>query len=246
VIELDVRGGLLAAVADEPPLRTDPDELVATARRQVRRRALVATGLATVLVAVAAVAVPAALDPATAIPAATRQAAPSTGVATTPYSMADLRERAGELRKHLQRVLPEALPAASKVLVGAFGGEAEGDFYAGQTSINAAVTFSVDGARYSIMVTTWVPGTAASPARTCGVHCHRLADQAGGAVYLRTDDLGKAVVETAYHYRDTGSLVSVAAYNYDMTSAVPAVYHPALPVTRAQLVAIATDQELAL
>ncbi|MDQ3786116.1 MAG: hypothetical protein M3422_02600 [Actinomycetota bacterium] len=249
--EEDVREGLLDAVADEPPLSLDPDELMATARAQVRRRALVAVGLATVAVAVAAVAVPIALgrDSTTTVPAATQPSTSATSTAQpqpTRYTVADLRQRARELRKHLNRSLPTRLPSALKIIVGEFGGEAEGDFHEGQTSVNATITFSIDGARYSIMVTTWVPGTAPVPAEVCEANCHRLDDQAGGAVYQQTHDMDKGVIETVFHYRDTGAVVSVAAYNYDMTSTVPPVYHPSLPVTRAQLVAIATDPELAL
>ena len=255
--EEDVRVGLLDAVADEPPLRFDPDELMATARGQVRRRALVAAGLATVAVAVAAVAVPAALvgDPATTVPAAaqpTTSPRPSTeqwpppGVGPTRYPVDHLRERARELREHLRRTLPATLPAASGIGVGKFGGEAEGDLHDGQTSLNAATTFVIDGATYSIMVTTWAPGTSASPAKICTANCHRLDDESGGAVYQQTHDMGKGMVETVLHFRDTGAVVSVAAYNYDMTSTTPPTYHPSLPLTRAQLVTIATDPELAL
>ena len=248
--EEDVRVGLLDAVVDEPPLRFDPDELMATARGQVRRRALVAAGLATVAVAVAAVSVPAVLVRDSTVPAATQPAPPRPSSEQRPqptrYSVDGLRERARELREHLRRTLPATLSPAAKIVVGEFGGEADGDFYAGQTSLNATVAFTLDGARYSLMVTTWVPGTAAAPAEICVANCHRLADQAGGAVYQQTDDFGKAVIETVFHYRDTGEVVSVAAYNYDMTSAVPTAYHRSSPLTRAQLVAIATDQELAL
>ena len=57
--EQDVREGLHGAVADEPPLDLDPDALVATARRGLRRRrALVSVSVATAGVAVAAVALP--------------------------------------------------------------------------------------------------------------------------------------------------------------------------------------------
>ncbi len=242
--EEDVRTGLLDAVADEPPLLFDPDELMATARGQVRRRALVGVGLATVAVAVAAVAVPAALSRDTTLPAATQPRASSEQ--PERYSVADLRARARELREHLRATLPVTLSPAAKVVVGEFGGEAEGAFHAGMTSLNAVSTFSIDGARYSIMVTTWVPGTAASPAEMCVANCHRLDNQSGGVLYQQTDDLGKAVIETVFHYRDTGAVVSVSAYNYDMTSTVPTTYHRSLPVTRAQLVAIATDPELAM
>ncbi|GAB1512217.1 hypothetical protein [Actinophytocola sp. KF-1] len=242
--EEDVRVGLLDAVADEPPLLVDPDELIAAARGQVRRRALVAVGFATVAVAVAAVAVPAAVSRDAAFPAATQPPAPSAQPAR--YSVDHLRARAGELREHLRGTLPVLLPSAARIVVGEFGGEAEGAIHPRQTSLNTVVTVTIKGARYSIMVTTWVPGTAAPPSEVCAVNCHRMADQAGGAVYQQTDDLGKAVIETVFHYRDTGAAVSVAAYNYDMTSPVPSAYHRSLPVTRAQLVALATDPALAL
>lgn len=263
--EEDVRDGLLDAVANEPPLHFDPDELVATARRQVRRRALVAAGLATVAVAVAAVAVPAALGrgpvttPVADRPTSTTHApSPSTVPSTRPdqwpppgvepaYRTVDeLRRRGQEMTEHLRGSLPATLRSATDFAYGKFGGEAEDAFYPEQTSINAAITFTIDGRRYSIVVTSWLAGTAGSPAETCVANCQRLDDQAGGALYQQTDDLGAGVIETVFHFRDTGAMVSVAAYNYDMTGVAPPIYHPSLPVPREQLVAIATDPELEL
>jgi len=262
VSDEDVRGGLLDAVADEPPLRFDPDELVETARKQVRRRALVAAGFATVVIAVAAVAVPVALGrgttttPAADRPMTTRSPSPSTlpptaqwpptGVEPAYFTEDELRQRGQEMSEHLRSTLPATLPTASDIAYGEFGGEASGQFYEGQTSINAAISFTIDGERYSIVITSWAAGTAGSPAETCVANCHRLDDQAGGAAYEQTDDLGEGVIETLYHYRATGAMVSAAAYNYDMTSQVPPTYLPSIPVTRDQLVAIATDPELEL
>lgn len=252
--EEDVRGGLLDAVADEPPLRFDPDELVETARKQVRRRALVAAGFATVVIAVAAVAVPVALgrEGTATTPAADRpvtQTSSKPSPSTEPrdvLTVDDLRQRGQEMNEHLRGTLPAMLPSASDFTFGEFGGEASGEFYPGQTSINAAISFTIDGKRYSIMITSWLAGTAGSPADTCVANCHQLPDQAGGAVYEQTEDLGEGVIETLYHYRDTGEMVSVAAYNYDMTGMTKTTYHPSLPVPRDQLVAIATDPELEL
>lgn len=272
--EEDVRAGLLDAVANEPPLHFDPDELIATARRQVRRRALVAAGLATVAVAVAAIAVPAALgrgsgttpvadQPTSSTQPATHTSSPAPseppsqppsrpdrwpppGVEPGYRTTEQLRQRGQEMTEHLSGSLPATLPSATDFAYGEFGGEAEGEFYPEQTSINATITFTIDGARYSIVVTSWIPGTSASPAETCVANCRRLDDQAGGALYEQTDELGRGVIETVFHFRDSGAMVSVAAYNYDMTSSVPPVYHPSLPLTPDQLVAIATDPELEL
>ena len=263
--EEDVRDGLLDAVADEPPLRLDPDELVTTARRQVRRRALAGVGVATVAVAVAAVAVPVLLgrDSGTTIPAAEQPNAPATSQTTSPsptteqwppagvkpahYSTGELRDRGAEMRTHLIGALPSALPTASDFVVDEFGGEATGQFYEGQTSINAAITFTIDGKRYSIVVTSWAPGTATAPMENCVADCRRLDDSANGPLYEQTELLDTGgVIETVFHYRDTGAMVSIAAYNYDMTSQVPPTYHPSLPVTGAQLTALATDPSLEL
>ena len=258
--EEDVRDGLLNAVADEPPLRIDPDELVTTARRQVRRRALAAVGVATVAVAVAAVAVPVLLgrDSGTTIPAAGQPTAsttsatateqwPPAGVKTARYTVEELRDRGDQMRTHLIGALPSALPSASDFVVGEFGGEAAGQFYPGQASINAAITFTIDGRRYSIVVTSWARGAATAPVENCVADCRRLDDSANGPLYEQTEllDTGGAI-ETVFHYRDTGAMVSVAAYNYDMTSQAPPTYHPSLPVTGAQLTALATDPDLEL
>jgi hypothetical protein len=261
--EEDVRDGLRDAVANEPPLRFDPDELVATARRQVRRRALVAAGLATVAVAVAAVAVPAALgrgsggttpvaDRPTSSPHAPTGSAtrpdqwPPPGVEPGSRTIDELRQRGKEMTQHLSGSLPAILPSATDFEYGEFGGEAEGEFYPEQTSINAAITFTIDGRRYSIVITSSLPGTTTSPAETCVGNCHRLPDQAAGALYDQTEDYDKGVIETVFHFRDTGAMVSVAAYNYDMTSSAMPTYHASLPVSLDQLVAIATDADLEL
>lgn len=261
--EEDVRGGLLDAVADEPPLSFDPDELVATARRQVRRRALVAAGFATVAVVAVAVAVPIALSrapgttqvadrptsvssPSVASPSPSTEQWPPPNVEIRDYTPGDLRQRGEEMTGHLRGTLPATLPSASDFTYGEFGGEAAGDFYEGQTSINAPVTFTIDGDRYSLVITSWATGAAGPPAKVCVANCHRLDDRAGGAVFQQTDDLGKGVIETVFHYRDNGAMVSVAAYNYDMTSGTPPTYHPSLPLSREQLLTIATDPGLEL
>lgn len=256
--EEDVRGGLRDAVLAEPPLNFDADALVATARRQnSRRRSFVAAGLATVAVAVAAVAVPVALGrtpaPAGHQPAVTTTTAagtptptpwPPSGVEPVSYTVEELRKRGDTMAGYLRDVLPKVLAPASKIQVSEFGGEASGKFYDGQTSMNTAVTFVAAGARYSIVITTWVPGTAPSPAELCdaGADCTWL----DSSVVATTEDLGEPELTTVHDFRDTGAMVAVTSYNYDMTSAVPHTYLPAGPVTREQLRAIATDPELGL
>jgi len=261
VSEEDVRGGLRDAVGDEPPLNFDPDTLVATARQQVtRRRALVAAGLTTVAVAVAAVAVPFALGrtpttpaaaPPTSAPATTTEVEwPPPGVKPVEYTIDELGARGGELRSVLVDRVPEVLPAATDFEFGKFGGEAEGQYYEGQTSVNTHVSFTVKGQRYSLYVAVTAPGAVEDTPKTIcaasGAHCRGVGEQDGGPLVAKTEDIGDATLWTVYHFRSTGAQVLVTAYNYDMASQVPPTYLPTIPVTLDQLTALVTDPALTL
>lgn len=256
--EEDVREGLQAAVSEEPPLNFDPAVLVTTARqRATRRRALVAVGTATAAIAVAAVAIPASFDGGT-TPAATQPPAsqsstqsvpstpPPTGT-TTPveYTADQLRGRSEEMRTHLREIVPIVLRDASTVNYGEFGGEAAGEFFDGQRYLNAPVTFTVDGARYSIFVAAYAPGeTAPTQTSVCDSQCQTLDVRGDGQVVANTENEDQRKITTVYHFRKNGGVVQVAAYNYDMTG--DPVYQPTIPVTLEQLTTLATDPELGL
>jgi hypothetical protein len=151
---------------------------------------------------------------------------------------------------HLRTALPALLPEATDFVFGEFGGEAAGQFYEGQTSVNAPVSFTIGGARYSIMVTVWVAGIdEPSPTTLCseaGADCRQFGEKDGGPLVAKTDDLGDQNITTVYHFRRTGTLVSIAAYNYDVAGQATPVYLPTIPVTDDQLTALATDPDLAL
>jgi len=269
VSEEDVRGGLREAVADEPPLVFDPDALVATARQQIkRRRALLAVGVATVMVAVAAVALPSALGraptrvanqpppPATSVTTTTTTpfAWPPAGVPLAHFTPDELRTRSEQMALHLKTALPAALPEATDFVFGEFGGEAAGEFYEGQTGVNAAISFTIGGARYSIVVTVWVPGSDnPSPTTLCeaggDADCKQLGQvgQDGGPLYATTYTFGGGgIITTAYHFRQTGTMVQIGGYNYDVAGTGTIKYMPAVPLTLDQLTRLATDPELAL
>ncbi|TDV39984.1 hypothetical protein [Actinophytocola oryzae] len=266
ISEEDVRGGLRDAVADEPALDFDPDALVATARAQVkRRRSFVGAGLATAAVVVAAVAIPVALGrvgttqvgqqpPATSTSARPSTTAstqwPPSEVSTVDHSEADLRERSQEMATHLRAAVPAAIGNASEFEYGQFGGEAAGDFYDGQNYVDAPVTFTIDDVRYSIFLTVWAPGAPqVSPDTVCGTgytYCKPGGVREGGQLVVRAEDLGEEVITTVYHFRKSGAVVQVAAYNYDMTGNSLPKYMPDTPVTIDQLTALATDPELGL
>lgn len=253
--EEDVRVGLHDAVADEPPLDFDPDSLVAKARHQAtRRRSLMAAGAATVAVVVAAVAIPVMLGrgstqvgqqpTSTPMPTERSQSAAQPVV----YSADDLRNRSQQMAVHLEQAVPAALPEASDITIGEFGGEASGEFYEGQKAVNAAISFSVDDARYSIAVTVWVPGSATELLDTMcagGDDCKHLGEQDGGSIVATTELLNdQGTISTVYHFRKNTSVVQIAAYNYDMTGTPK--YMPTIPVTLQQLTTLATDPELGL
>jgi hypothetical protein len=256
--EEDVRGGLRDAVADEPPLVLDTEALVATARQQVtRRRALVAVGAATCAIVVAAVAIPLALGRGTTTttqvgeqPASTAPPQSSTSeAAPTTYGQKELRARGQEMRAHLKDVLPSVLPEATQVTVGEFGGEATGDFYDGQTNINNAINFTMDGSRFSVVISMWVPEveeTSLADLCTTEDPCQELGTHDGGPVRTRTELNGERMITTVYHFRTSGAVVSAAGYNYDLTGDTGGVSSSTPPVTLDQLTTLATDPELGL
>lgn len=256
--EEDVRDGLREAVAGEPRLDFDPDALMASARQQVtRRRSLIAAGVATVAVVVVAVAVPVALGrdqgpPVTTSvadqPTSTSFQWPPSGVKPIEYTSEQLRARGEVMRERLQTLVPEVLGNAGEFDFGRFGGEAEDRFYEGQDSINTHVSFSVDGKRYSLYVEVRAPGLSPSP-KECGdgeAYCGQVAFVDGGPLMSSVDDLGNETISTVRHFRPSGTVVSFAAYNYDLAAETPPVYLPTIPVTTDQLVALASDPELGL
>lgn len=264
--EEDVRGGLRDAVADEPPLDFDPEALVAQARQQVvRRRSLMAAGAATVVVVLAAVAIPVALgrgsggttqvaqppSSTTPVPTTSQPAQwPPPTVVPAHYTADELRQRSLEMAAHLREAVPTTLPEASDFDYGEFGGEAAGAFADGQMYVNAPVTFTIGGARYSIFVAVWAPGSPdLSPEGVCaasGAYCKQMSEDDGGQVIVKTDDLGDQTILTMYHFRPSGGIVQIAAYNYDMAGNSPPKYEPTIPVTLDQLTRLATDPELGL
>jgi hypothetical protein len=268
--EEDVRDGLRDAVAAEPPLVFDPDELMETARRQTkRRRALVSVGVATTVVAVAAVAVPFALgiprgddgvavgssQPVTTTTTTTTTVAqpediewPRPGIKPEHYTEAELTQRGKAMRAHLATTFAAVVPEATGVEVQPFGGEAAGSVADGQTYLNAFTRFTVGGVPYAVDVQAIAPGAAPSPEEQCGepgaCEVEELPD---GSWLLFTDESqGQMRIASVIHYRNTGAVVRATGYNYDPTSRTAVDYAPAIPVTIEQLTALAIDPELRL
>ncbi|HEY0449252.1 hypothetical protein [Actinophytocola sp.] len=245
--EQDVRESLHGAVAAEPPLSLDPDALVHTARREVRRRrALISVGVATTAIAVAAVAVPVALgiSHGGGVQVADRPArasttsapdSPSSAPTTAPgdivwpppgieprvYPAAQLNQRGEAMRARIRDVFPTVLPKASALAVEAFQGEAAGDVKDGQNYLNTFAAYTLGGKRYAIGINVFTPGAfTRSPADMCPRPdtCQRFDDGKGGMVFAVDESVDDLTkIVSVYHYRADGSVTSAAGYNYDPT-----------------------------
>jgi len=112
------------------------------------------------------------------------------------------------------------------------------------------VAYTLDGARYSLMVAVYAPGAITEPpsalCAASGAYCRDLGVDDGGPVVAKTEDIGTGTLSTVYHFRNTGAQVFVTAYSYDMTSQTPPVDNPTIPVTLDQLEGLATDPAFAL
>ncbi|MFC0115465.1 hypothetical protein [Kibdelosporangium aridum] len=249
--EQELRDGLKLAVADEPPMTFDLDELVDTAERIVRRRrALIAVGVSTAAVAVAAVTVPVVLGIGGA-PQELPQAAPPTAMTTTTppkasLTVTQLRQRGEELGAHLRAQLPLVVPAAKDITPRPFGGEAEGHFWDGQTYLEGTVLFKLGDVQTAIAVQV----NAEPQVEPCP-SCRELPQQDGSKVVIRsetgpTGNDPQMKITSAIHYRKDGSATRVSTYNYDPVNGPSGNYQPAVALTDEQLVRLATDPALHL
>jgi hypothetical protein len=252
--EQELRDGLKLAVADEPPMKFDLDDLVVTAERLARRRrALIAVGASTAAVAIAAVAVPVVLGiggGSAEIPVA---APPSHAVSTgslapakPPLTRDQLVARGAEMQTHLETRFPVVVPGAKQVKVGLFGGEAEGAVEDGQNYLGSFLKFTL-AAPTAIEVQA---RNDQDKDRTCtGAGCLQIPQQDGSLVVVRQVDTGdgspaEMMIKSAVHFRNDGTSVRVTTYNYDPTGQNGMVYQEDVALTVDQLTTLAVDPAL--
>ncbi|CAM3437354.1 hypothetical protein KIPE111705_08645 [Kibdelosporangium persicum] len=260
--EYELREGLRLAVADEPPMTFDLDELMLTAERMVRRRrALVAVGVSTAAVAVVAVTVPVLLGiggspeelPQAAPPSTTpsqtstaTSATPATPPARPKLTAAQLRQRGNELRAYLRPQFPKDVPGAQNVNVRPFGGEAEDQFWEGQDYLEGMVRFTLGEVQTAVAV--YVSNEQASQPCT---GCQERPQPDGSKVVIHAES-GPAgndpamLITSATHFRNDGTATRITAYNYDPTGGSPLRYQDRVALTEEQLVKLATDPTLHL
>lgn len=263
MIEQQLRDGLRAAVADEPPLGFDPDRVAEDARRAVRRRrAVVASAGATVLVVgvivgtasvagspegrgpagPASSAVP--TPPPTNVPTTTPPARP----ARDPLGLGPKAERIGA---HVSRVLPEVVPGARNAAAFNFGQEAIGDYSLGNW-LNFIVSYDDNGGRAFLAVEIFGAGHETripSCERVPPDRCAPVTQPDGSTVFFHESadrDAPGRRGRTAYHEHG-GATVMVSTYTYDGFSPnrSPAV-RDSFPLTDDQLIRLVTDPALSL
>jgi hypothetical protein len=253
--EKDLRDGLCLAVADEPPMTFDLDDLVIKAERLVRRRrALVAVGSGTAMVAVAAVAVPVVLGISPGGGSAVLpEAAPRTSVSVPAQppthqnpagpNRQQLAARGTEMQTYLQGRFPEVVAGSTGVRPGLFGGEAEGALDDGQQYLSSFVNFVLGGNASAVEV--HVQSAAADQSgmdRNCP-GCVSKIQPDGSTVVIEPVESNDMKIVSATHFRNDGSVTRVSTYNYNPTGSDSNRY-PNVVLSEAQLVVLATDPNL--
>lgn len=119
--DTDLRDGLIEALESEPPLDLDIDDVIACARKETsRKRALVATAAATVVLVGGIIVVPItakAMDDVQAMtfpgPVSTATVAPAT---TPTYQPAQLAQRSAALAAAMPARIADAIPGATSIV----------------------------------------------------------------------------------------------------------------------------------
>ncbi|MET0133628.1 MAG: hypothetical protein ABW215_08535 [Kibdelosporangium sp.] len=255
--EQELRDGLRLAVAEEPPMNFDLDDLVTTAERLMRRRrALVAVGASTAAVAVAAVAVPVALGLGTSggyeLPPANQpsvsigEPSPTSKAPAVPRTVAELRQRGVDMQAHLTIRLPQVVVGATAVVPGLFGGEAEGAVSDGQTYLGSFVRFTLGAPTAAEVQVQQEAGEGME--RDCA-QCKSFPQPDGSVVVIHADngtvgDNPEMKITSATHFRNDGTVTRVSSYNYDPVGGTEMVYQPNVAITDDQLITLATDPQL--
>ncbi|GAA2815205.1 hypothetical protein [Saccharopolyspora taberi] len=255
-----LRDGLRAAVADEPPLGFDPDDVVAeAARRHRRRRATAGAGVATLaLVAVIAGAVPALLEPAEVPPAGTEVADaeqwPPPGTRPLEITREELRSRTDRVQLDWARAVRGAVPDAMglRVSPSETRGPAPGRRGSAVFGLSSDFVRKAPGGRVHLTGRIFGPGSVRLSLRdACEypdglvevLECRRKALPDGSLVVDVVKRLKSGPPShELYNLRPDGTVVQVSA-DFGADSA-DAVSEP--PLSSAELIALATDRRLTL
>lgn len=255
--EAELREGLRAAVGDEPPLRFDPDELIRRGRHErKRRRALVAVGVATLVITGTVLSLPGLLATrpgagppgfdAAASPVLTTTSAPTTTAAplpaeTTPVPTSaparavDVKFLATYATRQLRALLPEV-----KVLRAEFTDVT----VTGGGDVTGFVQFFDEQGVTGITAQLSAPTTPTSAREgfCAEAKCEaprRLPDGSHLRFAEIVDPSGKLITYSVAHFRVDGSVVRFNAHNHDPVDSTPV--NRDVPLTGDQLAKLATD-----
>ncbi|MFD7654973.1 hypothetical protein ACFV4N_13430 [Actinosynnema sp. NPDC059797] len=247
--EAELREGLRAAVGDEPPLRFDPDELIRRGRHErKRRRALVAVGVATLVITGTVLSLPGLLATrpgagppgfdAAASPVLTTTAAPlpaeTTPVPTSaPARALDAKSLAAYATRQVRALLPEVKVLRAEFTDVAVAGDVTGfvQFFDEQ-----GVT------RITAQLSAPTTPTSAREGFCAEAKCEaprRLPDGSHLRFAEVVDPSGKLITYSVAHFRVDGSVVRFNAHNHDPVDGTPVSRD--VPLTGDQLAKLATD-----
>lgn len=272
--EAEIREGLRAAVGDEPPLDFDPDELIARARHaRKRRRALVAVGVATLVLTGTVLSLPGVLDRRAGVevasggPVLTTTVEPPPSSPVTPPPVAPDGDRnllpsrwgppattvTGEPRRsgtevflaqHFGALFSRVVPGAKVVEVAFDDNGGQGDARFARGLLQFLDAEGTSG----VSVQLGGGASAMSPVEFCRtVTCVMSQEQPDGSrVDVATGDGGPegTAVLSAAHFRVDGTVVRVNAYNYD--PAQGGTLRDTVPLSPEQLIRLAVDPKVAL
>jgi hypothetical protein len=172
---------------------------------------------------------------------------PPANVRPVYYTAEQLRQGGAEMQAHLRAEFAKIVPGASDVTVDPFGGEAAGAVADGQDYLEGFTGFTLNNQRAAVSIFVAAPGSTAiePPQVDCPSGC-KFETANDNLLMVKSEDLGKGdKILSVTIYRGNGSVVRATSYNYDPTSKKLG-YLPAVPLTVAQLGALASDPKLGL
>jgi len=244
VSEQEIREGMLLAVWDEPPLDFDPDTLIRRVeQKKSRRRALVAVGVATAMIAVASLALPGLLP---------RDRESQLGADTTTNSSAPptvpVDKKAQRIGDQLAQRLEQQVPDFKDIGSSFHSG---GRPYPPYSTLNAQkrpddpelsgfVYFTDLLGPTSLEVTAGKNQPGAQTFCQGAVLCHEVQQPDGSVVTeIETAEGPDISSSTAVRTFQSGYVVKISAYNYNVSTGLG--LRQTVPTRVGVLTALVTD-----
>jgi hypothetical protein len=247
VSEQEIREGMLLAVWDEPPLDFDPDTLIRRVeQKKSRRRALVAVGVATAMIAVASLSLPGLLP---------RDRDSQLGAETTTNSSApptlSVDRKAQRIGDQLAERLGRQVPNFKDIGAGFHSGGRTYPPYStsnapkrpGDPEFSGFVYFTDVLGPTSLEVTAGKDQPPAQSFCKSAVLCHEVQQPDGSVVteieLAEGPDISTSIVVRTFR---SGYTVKIAAFNYNVSTQLG--LRQTVPVRVGALTRLVTDPEV--